>query len=101
MISRTLFSSTHDIYRESVRRFIEEEVITQHPAWEKHGVVSREVWQLAGDKGLLCPSVSQEFSGPGADFLYGTIVTEELARAGGGVYRMLAGIPARAPRIWS
>jgi alanine racemase len=29
------------------------------------------------------------------------ISIEELARAGGGVYRMLAGIPARVPRIWS
>ena len=29
------------------------------------------------------------------------IGVEELARAGGGVYRMLAGIPARVPRIWS
>ncbi|GMQ76048.1 MAG: alanine racemase [Gammaproteobacteria bacterium] len=29
------------------------------------------------------------------------ISVEELARAGGGVYRMLAGIPARVPRIWS
>jgi alanine racemase len=32
----------------------------------------------------------------------GTEVTvEELARAAGGVYRMLAGIPARVPRIWN
>ena len=29
------------------------------------------------------------------------IGVEELARAGGGVYRMLAGIPARVPRIWA
>jgi len=29
------------------------------------------------------------------------IGVEELARAGGGVYRMLARIPARVPRIWS
>jgi alanine racemase len=28
------------------------------------------------------------------------ISAEELARAGGGVYRMLAGIPARVPRTW-
>lgn len=31
----------------------------------------------------------------------GLIAVEDLARAGGGVYRMLAGIPARVPRIWS
>lgn len=30
-----------------------------------------------------------------------SIEVEELARAGGGVYRMLAGIPARVPRIWT
>ncbi|MCG8695307.1 MAG: acyl-CoA dehydrogenase family protein, partial [Minwuiales bacterium] len=82
MIPRTLFDEEHDIFRESVRRFVEDEVVPHHAAWEEAGVVSREVWLKAGEQGLLCPTVPEEYGGPGADFRYSTVVVEELARVG-------------------
>ncbi len=82
MIPRTLFDEEHDIFRESVRRFVEDEVVPHHPAWEEAGVVSREVWLKAGEQGLLCPTVPEQYGGPGADFRYSTVVVEELARVG-------------------
>lgn len=82
MIPRTLFDEEHDIFRESVRRFVEDEVVPHHAAWEEAGVVSREVWLKAGEQGLLCPTVPEQYGGPGADFRYSTVVVEELARVG-------------------
>ena len=42
----------------------------------------RELWRKAGDAGLLCPNVPAEYGGPGANFLYNVVITEELGRAG-------------------
>ena len=70
------------MFRESVRRFVEKEIVPYHDTWEKDGVVSRDVWRAAGIHGLLCCSVPEEYGGPGGDFLHSTIVIEELAKVG-------------------
>lgn len=53
-----------------------------HERWEEQGMVDREAWLKAGEAGILCCDVPEEFGGPGADFLYNVVVIEELARAG-------------------
>ena len=82
MINRTLFDSEHEIFRESVRRFIEKEITPYHEEWEKDGVVPRELWLKAGEAGMLCCTVPEEYGGAGADYLYDVVVFEEMARAG-------------------
>jgi acyl-CoA dehydrogenase len=82
MIPRTLFSDEHEIFRSSVRRFIAEEILPHHAEWQKAGITPRSLWLKAGENGLLCPAVTEEFGGYGADFLYSAIIIEELARAG-------------------
>ncbi|MEM7191012.1 MAG: acyl-CoA dehydrogenase family protein [Pseudomonadota bacterium] len=82
MIPRTIFSEEHEMFRDSVRRFVEAEIVPHHAEWEKDGAVSRELWLKAGEAGLLCPSVPEEYGGAGGDFLMTVIVAEELARVG-------------------
>lgn len=82
MIPRTLFTSEHEAFRDMVRKFLEKEALTQHEQWEKDGQVPRDVWLRAGEQGLLCPMVSEEYGGLGADYLYSAIVGEEVARMG-------------------
>jgi alkylation response protein AidB-like acyl-CoA dehydrogenase len=82
MIPRTLFSSDHEMFRDSTRRFIAKEITPFHSDWEKAGVVPRELWRRAGQAGLLCTNVPEEYGGPGADFLYNVVLAEELGRAG-------------------
>ncbi|MCG8547336.1 MAG: acyl-CoA dehydrogenase family protein [Alphaproteobacteria bacterium] len=82
MIPRTIFAGEHELFRESVRSFLEREVAPHHDAWERDGAVSRAVWQKAGAAGLLGCTVPEEYGGPAADFLFSAIVVEELARIG-------------------
>jgi len=82
MLKRRLFNDEHEMFRDSVRKFIEREIVPFHAEWEKAGIVPRELWLKAGDAGLLCTNVSEEFGGLGAGFLYNVVMTEELARAG-------------------
>ena len=82
MIPRTLFSEGHELFRETVRRFIATEIAPHHAEWEKAGQVPRELWLKAGKTGLLCCNVPEAYGGMGGDFLHSTIMIEEMARAG-------------------
>jgi long-chain-acyl-CoA dehydrogenase len=80
---RDLFEPEHEAFRQTARTFFEKEVVPFHDAWEKEGVVPREVWRKAGDAGLLCFDVPEEYDGPGiADFRFNQILSEEQTRAG-------------------
>jgi long-chain-acyl-CoA dehydrogenase len=77
----SIYEQEHEDFRASVRAFMEKEVVPHHEQWEKDGQVSREVWRKAGEAGLLCFDVEEEYGGAGVkDFRYNTIVAEELAR---------------------
>ena len=80
MIERTLFSEDHRMFRDAVRRFMEQEVVPHHDRWEEQGFVDREVWQKAGANGLLCATMPEAYGGAGADKLYSIVVMEETAR---------------------
>ena len=82
MIERSLFSPEHDMWRESVRRFVDEEIVPFHAQWEKDGCVPRELWLKAGEAGLLCCTVPEEYGGLGLDYLFDVVVFEKLWRVG-------------------
>ena len=81
-VPRRLFRPEHEQFRESVRRFVTNELAPYHAEWEKAGFVPRETWLKAGAMGMLCPDVPEEYGGAGADWLFNVIVIEELARQG-------------------
>ena len=73
MFQRRLYSEEHNMFRESVRRFVEKEIVPYHAEWERDGMVSREAWLKAGEAGLLCCTVPEEYGGPGGDFLMSAV----------------------------
>ncbi|XP_064617696.1 long-chain specific acyl-CoA dehydrogenase, mitochondrial-like [Liolophura sinensis] len=75
--TRRIFSEEHDMFRQSARRFFQEEVLPYHSQWEKDGQVSREVWEKAGTQGLLGVNTPDDLGGVGGDFLSASIVMEE------------------------
>ncbi len=81
MIPRTLFSGEHETFRDSVRRFMEAEVVPHDEKWHEQGYADRAVWRKAGENGFLCPSMPPEYGGAGADKLYRVVLIEEQARA--------------------
>ncbi|KAM3852699.1 long-chain specific acyl-CoA dehydrogenase, mitochondrial isoform 3-T3 [Vipera latastei] len=74
---RRIFSSDHDIFRQSVKKFFQEAVVPYHAEWEKAGQVSRELWEKAGQQGLLGINISEENGGIGGDLFSSAIVWEE------------------------
>ncbi len=81
-MQRTLFSSDHEMFRDMVRSFIAAEMTPHHEEWERNKIVPRDIWRKAGEAGLLCCDMPEEYGGAGADWLYNVVVIEELAYAG-------------------
>ena len=80
-MKRNLFSPEHELFRATAREFFQREVVPHQERWMEAGIVDREAWRKAGEAGLLCPWLPEEYGGPGGDFLHSVIVIEELARA--------------------
>jgi alkylation response protein AidB-like acyl-CoA dehydrogenase len=79
---RTAFSPEHDQFRDAVRRFFDRELLPHIDRWEEEGIIDRAFWTKAGEAGLLCPTVPEDYGGPGLDFGFNAVIDEELAYAG-------------------
>lgn len=77
---RKLFSADHELFRDTVARFIAAEITPYHAQWEQDGRVPRELWRKAGRAGILLPSTNEQYGGGGGDFLHTVVVVEEIAR---------------------
>jgi alkylation response protein AidB-like acyl-CoA dehydrogenase len=82
-MQRTIFDDDHELFRESVRGWVETEFGPHHEAWEKAGVVPKDIFRQAGQLGFLGMAVPEEYGGGGVDdFRFNSILAEEFARAG-------------------
>ncbi|MFM1895919.1 MAG: hypothetical protein RLZZ385_993 [Pseudomonadota bacterium] len=70
------------LLRDSVRRFCEREFVPLMPKWEKQGIVDRDAWLKAGEAGILCASIPEQYGGGGGNFKHEMVIAEEMGRAG-------------------
>lgn len=69
-------------FRSEVRRFVAAEITPNEARWAEAHCVDRVLWNKAGELGLLCADIPDEFGGSGGTFAHQAIVFEELAYAG-------------------
>jgi acyl-CoA dehydrogenase len=74
------YSDEHRIFRQTLRKFLEREIIPHVEEWEEAGIVPRSAWKKMGEQGFLCTAVPEEYGGAGGDFLYSVIAAEEMTR---------------------
>lgn len=84
-MSRTYFSEEHEIFRRSLRKFLETEAAPFYDEWEEQKQVPRSFWKKAGEQGFLCPWVDEAYGGSNADFAYSVVITEEIEKIGSGI----------------
>lgn len=68
------------LLRETARGFFVREGLPNVARWEQQKGVDRDFWLKAGDLGLLCPTVPEEYGGSGGNILHHIVITEEQAR---------------------
>ncbi|WP_340109889.1 acyl-CoA dehydrogenase family protein [Pikeienuella sp. HZG-20] len=58
----------HVMFQDAATRFLTEKWLPRAEGWRKAGIMEREIWNEAGDNGLLCASIPEEYGGAGGDF---------------------------------
>lgn len=77
---RTWCDPDLDQYRSTVVRFIDEFIIPGDEQARRDGHVGHELWRRAGEFGLLCSDIPEEWGGAGGDFRHEAVFYEEMAR---------------------
>ena len=80
---RTVYNEDHEAFRDTLRSFIEAEVVPVYDEWLAAGQAPREFYYKLGELGIFGIEVPEEFGGAGEEsFKYQAIISEECARAG-------------------
>ncbi|MGD0275073.1 MAG: acyl-CoA dehydrogenase family protein [Syntrophales bacterium] len=74
------YTDEHKMFRDSLKKFLEKEIIPHIEEWEEAGIVPKSAWKKMGEQGFLCTAVPEEYGGVGGDFLYSVIVCEEMTK---------------------
>lgn len=83
LLERKIYASEeHKMMQAMIQEFIANEIVDQIEEWEKNGMVSREIWKRAGELGLLCLDMPEQYGGAGLDFTFNALFIEELAKKG-------------------
>lgn len=83
MMQRLIFNEDHQMFRDSVRRFVQAEIQPHVERWREAGICDKEAFRKAGKQGLLCMWVDEKYGGLGIeDFRFEQIVIEEAMRYG-------------------
>ena len=67
--------------QDSAGRFFDREFVPHEEDWAKAGIMPREMWNKAGEAGLLLASVPEEYGGAGGTFAHESVILYEQGRA--------------------
>jgi alkylation response protein AidB-like acyl-CoA dehydrogenase len=83
-MKRQVFEAEHEALRDSVRQYIERELIPHAGKWETDRIVDRSAFVTTGKYGLIGFNMPEQYGGGGSDdFRFNAVINEEIARYGG------------------
>ncbi|WP_420379009.1 acyl-CoA dehydrogenase family protein [Gilvibacter sp.] len=83
-MNTTYFTEEHDLFRASLRDFLQKEVVPHIEDWEASGTIDPEIWTKMGEMGFFGIAYPEAYGGMGLDFFYTVIFLEELQRVQSG-----------------
>lgn len=79
--ARAWMDADLEMLRDTARKFFERECVPNDARWAAQHHADREIWHKAGQAGLLCASVPEQYGGGGGSFLHEAVICEEQASA--------------------
>jgi citronellyl-CoA dehydrogenase len=101
-MSDRFFTPEHEMFRKTVREYVEHKLRPHAEEWEAQGSFPREVFKEMGELGFLGIRVPEEYGGSGLDYWYTVTFAEELTRSTMGGLNMatLVQTDMATPIIW-
>jgi acyl-CoA dehydrogenase len=94
------FKDIHQQMRATVSKFVEREILPYIDQWEEEGIFPRELYQKAGEAGILGVGFPEEYGGSGEDVFMSIVCGEELMKGtSGGLVASLGSIGIALPPI--
>jgi acyl-CoA dehydrogenase len=78
------FTEEHDLFRESLKDFLQKEVVPHIEKWEKTGTIERFIWEKFGEMGFFGINYPEAYGGLNLDLFYTVIFLEELQKVNSG-----------------
>jgi len=78
------FTEEHELFRKSLKDFLQKEVVPYVDDWEKTGVIDKSIWKKLGDMGFLGINYPEAYGGMDLDLFYTVILLEELQKINSG-----------------
>ncbi len=77
-----IFDEEHEIFRRTVKNFVEKEIKPYATQWDEQENFPKELFKRLGDLGFLGIKYPERYGGSGLDFTYETVFIEEMAKSG-------------------
>ena len=74
------FDETHHALRDSIKRFVNKEILPHIDDWEEQNTFPREIYKMAGDAGFLGIGYEEKYGGTKADVFHKLVFSEEMMR---------------------
>ena len=87
-----VFAEQHELFRASLRAFLDKEIAPHVEAWEEAGRLPRWIWPRMGALGFLGVEYDERYGGAGADLPTTMVLHEECARIRSGSFAMAVGV---------
>ena len=71
-----------ELLAEASGRLFESEYVPHYERWEEQGAFDRSAWTMAGEAGLLCAEIPEEYGGAGGSFAHDAIITHQITNKG-------------------
>ncbi|MFC0186750.1 acyl-CoA dehydrogenase family protein [Fictibacillus aquaticus] len=84
-MKRSFLTDDHEMFRKSLRKFLEKEAYPFYNQWEEDRMIPRSFWTKMGKQGFLCPDLDEKYGGSGVDWGFSAVINEELERVGSGL----------------
>lgn len=81
-MTQPYLNEEHEIFRKSLRKFLDKEAYPFYEQWEEERMIPRSFWRKMGEQGFLCPDLDEKYGGSEVDWGFSVVINEELERVG-------------------
>ncbi len=79
-MNQYFFTEEHELFRQSIRAFLDKEVRPNIEQWEADGQIPREIYKRFGEMGFMGVTYPEKYGGMGLDTFFAVVYTEEMVR---------------------